>query len=100
MGRQAEHVYTDTATIQRFESLVAALQNGARVRLHLADGSVCQGIVTERPTLQEFFDGAGNEGTHGVVHLERPDLSDWHGFVWFDQIERVEHLDANADLRA
>lgn len=100
MGRQAEHVYTDPATIQRFEALVATLQNGARVRLRLVDGGDCEGIVSERPTVQQFYDGDGNEGTHGVVHLERPGVSDWHRFVWFDRIAAVEHLDSDADLRA
>ena len=100
MGRQAEHVYTDPDTIARFEAMVASLQNGARVRLRLVDGSVCEGVVTERPTVQQFYDGNGEEGTHGVVHLEHLGSSDWHRFVWFDQIADIEHLDSDADLRA
>ena len=71
MGRQAERVYTDPATIARFNALVAHLQNGARVRLHLVDGSTCDGVVAARPTVQQFYDGHGDEGTNGVVHLEQ-----------------------------
>jgi len=56
--------------------------------------------VTVRPTVQEFFDGDGNEGTNGVVHLEQPGTSGWNRYVWFDQIERIEHLDSDAPLRA
>ena len=100
MGRQAEHVYTDPSTIARFNTLVAHLQNGARVRLHLVDGSTCEGVVTVRPTVQEFYDGAGNEGSNGVVHLEHLGTSEWQRYVWFDQIERIEHLDSDAQLRA
>ena len=100
MGRQAERVYSDPATIQRFEALVATLQNGAQVRLRLVDGDACEGVVSERPTLQQFYDGDGNEGTHGVVRLERAGVSDWHRFIWFDQIAEVEHHDADADRRA
>ena len=100
MGRQAEHVYTDQPTIARFNRMVEHLQNGARVRLHLTDGSTCEGVVAARPTVQEFFDGAGNEGSNGVVRLEHLGTSEWERYVWFGQIERIEHLDSAAQLRA
>jgi len=100
MGRQAEHVYTDQPTIARFNSLVEHLHNGARVRLQLADGSFCEGVVAARPTVQEFYDGDGNEGTNGVVHLEHLGTSEWQRYVWFDQIARIEHLDSDTQLRA
>jgi hypothetical protein len=53
-------------------------------------------VVAARPTVQEYFDGDGNEGSNGVVHLERPGISEWKRYVWFDQIERIEHVDADA----
>lgn len=100
MGRQAEHVYTDQASIGRFNMLVEHLENGARVRLQLTDGSQCEGVVAARPTLQQFYDGAGNEGINGVVHLEHRGVSDWQRYVWFDEIASIEHLDSDASLRA
>lgn len=100
MGRQAEHVYTDPPTIARFNAMVEHLQNGARVRLYLADGSTCDGVVAARPTVQEFYDGNGDEGSNGVVHLEHLGTSEWARYVWFDQITRIEHLDSDAQLRA
>lgn len=100
MGRQAEHVYTAQADIQRFAALVSHLQNGARVRLRLTDGSTCEGVVSARPTVQQFYDGDGNEGSNGVLHLERLGASPWTRFVWFDEIDHIEHLDADAGLRA
>lgn len=96
MGRQAEHVYTDQPTIARFNAMVEHLQNGARVRLHLLDGSTCEGLVAARPTVQAFYDGDGNEGSNGVVHLEHRGTSEWQRYVWFDQIGQIEHLDADA----
>lgn len=96
MGRQAEHVYTDPSTLARFNRIAEHLQNGARVRLHLADGSHCDGVVAARPTVQAFYDGDGNEGSNGVVHLERPDAPEWRRYVWFDRIERIEHFGADA----
>jgi hypothetical protein len=100
MSRQATHVYTDPQDIQRFDALVEALPNGARVRLHLVDGQTCEGVVCARPTVQMFYDGTGKEGVNGVVELEHLDLSDWRRRVWFDQIASVEPLDTNAPLRA
>lgn len=100
MSRQAERVYTDPQDIQRFDALVEALPNGGRVRLHLADGQTCEGVVCARPTVQMFYDGAGNEGINGVVELEHLNLSDWRRRVWFDQIASVEHLDASARSQA
>lgn len=100
MGRQAERVYTDQPTIARFNALVEHLQNGARVRLQLTDGSQCEGVVTVRPTIQQFYDGDGNEGINGVVHLEHLGVSDWQRYVWFDQIASIEHLGSDASLRA
>lgn len=100
MGRQAEHVYIDQPTIARFNGMVEHLKNGARVRLHLTDGSHCEGVVAARPTVQEFFDGAGNEGSNGVVHLEHLGDSPWKRYVWFDEIARIEHLDSDAQLQA
>jgi hypothetical protein len=99
MGRQAEHVYTAQADIQRFEELVKHLQNDARVRLRLTDGSTCEGVVSARPTVQQFYDGDGNEGSNGVLHLEHLGTSPWTRFVWFDEIASIEHLDADAPLR-
>ncbi|HUH54389.1 MAG TPA: DUF3247 family protein [Rhodanobacter sp.] len=100
MTRQAAHVYTEPRDIQRFETLVQALSDGARVRLHLVDGRHCEGVVCARPTVQMFYDGTGKEGVNGVVELEHLNLSDWRRRVWFDQITDVEPLDTNAPLRA
>jgi hypothetical protein len=100
MSRQATNVYTDPRDIQRFDALVEALPNDARVRLHLVDGGPCEGVVCARPSVQMFYDGTGKEGANGVVELEHLNLSDWRRRVWFDQIASVEQLDTNAPLRA
>jgi hypothetical protein len=96
MGRQAEHVYTDQPTIDRFNAMVEHLPNGARVRLELVDGDFCEGMVAARPTVQQFYDGQGTEGSNGVVLLERHGTSPWQRYVWFDHIARIEHLDSDA----
>ena len=94
MGRQAQHVYTDPASIQQIESLVDELPAHGHVVLLLKDGSSCDGVVMVRPTVQVFRDADDREGINATVLLERPDVPDWSRNVWLDQIVRVDHLDS------
>jgi hypothetical protein len=94
MGRFAEHVYTDPARIRRLEALVDELPTNGHVVLRLSDGSVCDGVVSERPNVQVFLDSAHKEGINGVVRLERPDVPDWTRSIWLDDIRQIEHLDS------
>ncbi len=92
MGRLAEHVYTEPSQIRRLEHLVEQLPSSSHVVLLLHDGSSCDGIVCEQPSVQVFRDRDENEGINAVVRLERPDVPDWNCYVWLDDIRRVEHL--------
>ena len=94
MGRSAEHVYTDPNAIQALEALVRELPTNGHVRLLLKDGATCEGVIVERPNVQLYQDAAAQEGINGEVRLERPDVPDWHRWVWLDDIARVEHLDS------
>ena len=94
MGRQAERVYTDPASIRRLEALVGQLPANGHVVLLLEDGSSCDGVVSTRPNVQVFRDAQEREGINATVQLERPDVPDWNRHVWLDQIVRVEHLDS------
>lgn len=94
MGRQAEHVHTDHLAIAQMEALVRQLPTNGHVRLHLHDAPACEGIISERPNVQLFYDGNGNEGFNGVVHLERLNDPAASIFVWLDRITTVEHLDS------
>lgn len=94
MGRQAEHVYTDPASIRRLESLIEELPANGHVVLLLKDGSRCDGVISTRPNVQVFRDADEHEGINATVQLQRPDVPDWSRHVWLDQIVRVEHLDS------
>ncbi|PWK85918.1 DUF3247 family protein [Fulvimonas soli] len=94
MGRQAEHVYTDQASIHHLEALVRELPTNGHVRLSLKDGSRCDGFICERPNVQLFRDAEEREGFNGVVRLDHRGIGGWSRFVWLDQIARVEHLDS------
>jgi hypothetical protein len=94
MGRQAEHVYTDPASIRQLESLIDELPANGHVVLLLKDGSRCDGVVSTRPNVQVFRDADENEGINATVQLQRPEVPGWSRHVWLDQIVRVEHLDS------
>jgi hypothetical protein len=94
MGRQAQRVYTDRASIRQLESLVDELPANGHVVLLLKDGSSCDGVVSMRPNVQLFRDPDECEGINATVQLQRPDVPDWSRHVWLDQIVRVEHLDS------
>ena len=94
MGRAAERVYTDPASIRRLESLIGELPANGHVVLLLKDGSSCDGVVVTRPNVQLFRDADEREGINATVKLERPDVPAWSQQVWLDQIARVEHVDS------
>lgn len=95
MARIAPTIHTDQADIARIEALIVDLPSGERVALTLSDGSVTQGIVAERPSLQLFYDAAGNEGFNARLRLEDPALDPRNAGVrdyWLDRVTAVQHL--------
>lgn len=97
MTRNADRVHRDRAAIERLESLIAVLPNGARVALRLDDGSELRGIVAARPVLQLFVNAAGEEGSNAVVRVEpldpgQFDVSRPPRDIWLDQIMDVRDL--------
>jgi hypothetical protein len=94
MARFAEHVYNDQARIHRLEALVSQLPTNGHVVLQLRDGTVCDGVICERPNVQMFLDLQHHEGFNGVVRLERPDVPTWTRSIWLDDIRHIEHLDS------
>jgi hypothetical protein len=92
MGGQAQHVYTDQASIRKLESLIDQLPAHGHVVLVMQDGCSCDGVVSARPNMQMFHDADEHEGINARVQLQRPDVPEWSRRVWLDQVARVEHL--------
>jgi hypothetical protein len=95
MGRTAQRVYTDQASIRQLELLAVELRANAHVVLVMKDGSTCDGVVSVRPNVRLFRDEDGNEGSNARVQLRRPDVAGWSRRFWLDQIARVEHVDSS-----
>lgn len=95
--RIAEHVYTSQDDIDRIQSVIGELFNGAHVALRLEDGSEVRGIVAHKPTIQQFYDRQGREGSNATVRLETPALDDPEAAGWIDlfldRVAGVRHLD-------
>ncbi|MEO7065492.1 MAG: DUF3247 family protein [Rhodanobacter sp.] len=82
------------ADIERLRGLIVALPAHGRVALRMRDGSVFTGVIHVRGSLQVFRDPHGVEGTNAEIALECPDVAGNIRFLWLDQVEHVEHLDA------
>lgn len=95
--RTADTVYTRQVDIDRLQALILELDNDDRVALTLDDGRELRGIVAFKPTIQQFFDRSGREGSNAVVRLdqpalENPDAAGWID-VFLDRVVALRHLD-------
>lgn len=95
--RIADTVYTSQADIDRIQALIVELSNDDRVELTLADGRVLRGIVALKPTIQQFFDRSGREGSNATVRLDQPALEASEQAGWIDvflgDVVGLRHLD-------
>ncbi len=94
MTQFAERIHTDQAQIQALEALILQLPGQAHVRIELHDGSVCFGTVSVRPSIQQFRDADGNEGSNAQVRIDDLDDPARHRYLWLDEIRSVRQLPA------
>lgn len=92
MSRIAPRIHTDPAQIARLESLLPQLEGETQVELTLQDGRRLLGTVAVRPTVQQFRNDAGDEGTNGQLRLDDYDTPVQQHYVWLDEIASVRRL--------
>ena len=92
MADRAPRVYTDPADIDRLKRLQLELDGELQVELRLRDGTVLRGTVPERPTLQQFLDAEGNEGTNGVFRLDHGERDGAVRLFWLDEVDGFTRL--------
>ena len=83
----APRVHTDPDSIDRLKTLQRELDAELVVELQMRDGSVLRGTLPERPSVQQFFDPDGNEGTNGLFRIDDGDAG--VHLYWLDEVERV-----------
>lgn len=93
MSAIAPRVHTDRAILDRLKQLQRAFDAELKVELSLHDGTVLTGTIPERPTIQQFRDQQGNEGTNGLLQIDTAR----HGMqtVWLDQVDHFIRQGSN-----
>lgn len=96
MTSHASRVHRDPAAIERLQSLIAALPDGARVALKLEDGSELHCRVAARPLMQVFVDAHGKEGSNAVVRVEPLTADPFESAppqdLWLDSIVAIRDI--------
>ncbi len=90
MSRTAPRIHVEQADIERLKALQLALDAELMVELHMRDSTTLVGTLVDRPTVQQFRDAQGNEGTNGQVRIDLGggDIRD----LWLDEVERFTRL--------
>src|SRR2546430_1476648 len=70
MSRIAPRIHTDPAQIARLEALLPQLEGETQVELTLHDGRRLLGTVAVKPTVQQYRNDAGDEGSNGQLRLD------------------------------
>lgn len=91
MGQVAPRVHTDQGEIERIKALATDLPDEAVVELTLDDGSTVAGVVSVRPTLQDFRASDGSEGLNALLRLDDADDPAQAHYVWVDLIRTIRH---------
>jgi len=92
MSRIAPRIHTDPAQIARLEALLPQLDGEWQVQGTLHDGRRLLGTVAVRPTLQQYRNEAGDEGSNGQLRLDDYDSPVQQHHVWLDEIASVSRL--------
>lgn len=92
MSRTAPRIHLDPTRIAALEALLPQLNDGTRVELTLSDGRRVLGTVAVRPTLQQYRDAAGDEGSNGQLRLDDLDTPVQQHVVWLDEIAAIRTL--------
>lgn len=92
MSRIAPRIHTDPAQIARLEALLPQLDGEWQVQVTLHDGRRLLGTVAVRPTLQQYRNESGDEGSNGQLRLDDYDNPVQQHHVWLDEIASVSRL--------
>lgn len=92
MSRIAPRIHTDPAQIARLEALLPQLDGETQVELTLLDGRRLLGTVAVRPTVQQYRNDAGDEGSNGQLRLDHYDTPVQQHHVWLDEIASIRQL--------
>ncbi|MCD9006512.1 DUF3247 family protein [Luteimonas sp. XNQY3] len=92
MSQTPPRIFSSREHIDAIERWIVQLDDEARVRVTLEDGSVVEGTVSARPTLEVFRDRDGNEGHNALLRLDDLERPETAHHAWLGDIREVEQL--------
>jgi len=92
MSRTAPRIHTDASRIAALEALLPELASERRVEVTLHDGQRLRGTVAVRPTVQQYRNAAGDEGSNGQLRLDDLEHPDQPHHLWLDEIASIAEL--------
>lgn len=92
MNEKPGRLLASTEELERLALLVKALDDEEQVRLTLDDGSVLEGVVAARPSLQLFRESDGRAGSNALLRLEPLSGDALPHYLWLDRVVAVSRL--------
>lgn len=92
MSQTPPRLVTSREDVDRLERRILECHDEAMLRITMDDGSVFEGTVSVRPTVEAFRNAAGDEGHNALLRLD--DLEDpaVPHYIWLDGVRSIERL--------
>jgi len=92
MSQTPPRIFTSREDLDTIEQRIVLLDDEARVRITLEDGSVVEGTVSARPTLEIFRNSDGDEGHNARLRLDDLLRPESPHFIWLGDVRDIERL--------
>lgn len=92
MNEKPERLLVEPDDLARLTAMAATLDDEEQVRLTLDDGSVLEGVVAARPSVQLFRAADGGFGSNALLRLEPLAGDALPHYLWLDRIVQVVRL--------
>ena len=92
MSQTPARIFTSREDLDAIEERIVLLDDEARVRVTLDDGSVVEGTVSARPTLEIFRNRDGDEGHNARLRLDDLAQPATPHYVWVGDVRDIEQL--------
>lgn len=94
MSQTPPRIFSRREDLDAIEQRIVLLDDEARVRVTLDDGSVVEGTVSARPTLEIFRNADGDEGHNARLRLDDLEHPATAHRLWVGDVRTIERLGA------
>ncbi|MDR6991010.1 DUF3247 family protein [Luteimonas sp. 3794] len=92
MSQTPPRIFTSREDLVAIEQRIVLLDDEARVRVTLDDGTVVRGTVSARPTLEIFRNSDGDEGHNARLRLDDLEHPDIPHYIWVGDVRDIEGI--------